>query len=67
MATTDTAKELVKQMLLEGKTSLKIEITQDTTKKKYVVLVRESVSGDVIETRSILYPSASNVCERCGK
>lgn len=67
MATTDTAKELVKQMLLEGKTSLKIEITQDTTKKKYVVLVREAVSGDVIETRSILYPSASNVCERCGK
>ena len=67
MASIDTAKELVKLMLAEGKTGLKIEIEHDTTRKKYFVLVREAASGDIVETRSILYPSASKVCERCGR
>lgn len=66
MATTDVARELVKQMLAEGKQEIRVEITDDTSKRKYFVHVRES-AGDVVLTRSVLYPAASNVCSCCGK
>ncbi len=67
MASNDVLTELVKQMLAEGKLSLKAEVTDDRSKRKYFVLVRDLGVGDITETRSILYPAATKVCGCCGK
>jgi len=67
MATTDVATELVKQMLAESKASIKVEIEDYRSKRRYFVQVRDMTTVDIVETRSVLYPAATNTCNCCGK
>ena len=67
MTSSDLATELIRQLLSEGKQSLKIEVRQDKTTNTFVVEVRNLAQGEVILTKSVLYPAATNVCEKCGK
>jgi hypothetical protein len=59
--------ELVRQMLADGKRTLKAEVSVGATSEKYFVSVSELKAGDLPETRSVLYPAATNVCKCCGK